>query len=156
MNRLLKKEIKEKVVPAKVMSSRLWQLTIQYCRILERAEKLDAKDIPAGDAKKILRIEDELRERLVKAIGHDPYPPDRIEKEAPSNYMISLLPKNKPEEKPVEKLGPKLNFKVKIISSIGATVATFNAKVDSKNGAITEALSKMKQLGLKKATYKIS
>lgn len=66
MNRLLKKEVK--VVPVKVLNMR-------YCRILDRAEKLDAKDIPVADAKEILWIEDELRERLIDYIGHDFYPP---------------------------------------------------------------------------------
>ena len=146
-NNLTKKEIR--YVPT-------LELAIKFNRLMLKGELLSAREITVGDARETLYIEDELRRRLVKAIGHDPYPPDRIEKEAPSNYMISLLPKNKPEEKPVEKLGPKLNFKVKIISSIGATAATFNAKVDSKNGAVTEALGKIKQLGLKKATYKIS
>ncbi len=130
-------------------------LSIRYCFILDRAEKLDADEIPVSDAREILYIEDILRERIIKVLGRDFYPPDRIEKEAPSNYMVSLLRKKEPKE-PTVNLGPKLNFKVKIISSIGATAATFNAKVDSKSGAILEAQNKIKDLGLKKATYKIS
>jgi hypothetical protein len=66
MKRLLKKEIK--LVPVPVLNMR-------YCRILERAETMDAKDIPVADVREILWIEDELRSRLIKFVGHDFYPP---------------------------------------------------------------------------------
>ena len=52
-------------------------LNTAYCYILKRAEVLDANDIPIADARRILWIEDELRARLTKAVGHDFYPPDR-------------------------------------------------------------------------------
>ncbi len=145
-NNLTKKEIRH--VPT-------LELAIRFNRLMLKGELLSAREITVGDARETLYIEDELRRRLVKAIGHDFYPPDRIEEKAPSNYMVSLLQKKKSKE-PTGKLGPKLNFKVKIISSIGATAAMFNAKVDSKSGAILEAQNKIKELGLKKATYKIS
>ena len=70
MKRFLKKEIK--IIPTGDLNTR-------YCRILERAEILDANDIPVADAREILWIEDELRDRLIKDVGHDFYPPDRIE-----------------------------------------------------------------------------
>jgi hypothetical protein len=69
MNRLLKKEIN--VVPVNVLNMR-------YCRILERAEKMDAKDIPIADAREILWIEDELRRRLITFVGSVFYPPAGI------------------------------------------------------------------------------
>ena len=69
MNRLLKKEIK--ILPTRV-------LNLHYYRILYKAEKMEAKDIPASDAKEILWIEDELHRRTIKAVGHDFYPPDKI------------------------------------------------------------------------------
>jgi len=47
MKRLLKKEIK--IVPANVLNMR-------YCRIMERAENSEAKDIPVADATEILWI----------------------------------------------------------------------------------------------------
>jgi len=94
MKRLLKKEIE---------TVNTGVLNMHYCRILERGETMAAKDIPVADAKQILWIEDELRKRLITFVGHDFYPPDRIEKKHPSNYMVSLLKRNKPklELKPV-------------------------------------------------------
>jgi len=70
MKRLLKREVG--IVPTLVLSMR-------YCRILERAEKLAAKDIPVADAREILWVEDELQRRLIAVIGHNFYPPDNVE-----------------------------------------------------------------------------
>lgn len=145
MNRLLKKEIK--IVPVLVLNMR-------YCRILERAEKMDAKDIPVADAREILWIEDELRGRIIKAVGHDFYPPDRIEEKYPSNYMISLV-KRKPVE-PVVKAGIKIKFKITVTSSIGSKVAEKTVEVDTRSEADLQATKMIRDLGLKKATYKIS
>jgi len=94
MKRLLKKEIT--LVPAKVLNMR-------YCRILEKAEKLRAQDIPVADAREILWIEDELRRRLITFIGHDFYPPDRIESKPTIKFLgggkIKMKPVPKPEKK---------------------------------------------------------
>ena len=145
MNRLLKKEIK--VVPARVLDMR-------YCRILEQAEKTEAKDIPVADAREILWIEDELHRRLVKAVGHDFYPPDRIEKQAPSNYMISIMKRDK--VKPKVKPDTKIKFKIIVTSSIGSKVAEKNVEVNSRSEVDLLANKLIRDLGLKKATYKIS
>ena len=145
MNRLLKKEIK--LVPVRVLNMR-------YCRILERAETMHAKDIPVADAREVLWIEDELRNRLVSYVGHDFYPPDRIEKEHPSNYMVEILKSR--QDKPEEKIEGKFSFKITITSSIGSIVARQSVKVNSKSDANIEAQKIIERLGLKKATYKIS
>ncbi len=145
MKRLLKREIG--TVGTKV-------LNMHYCRILERGETMAAKSIPVADAKQILWIEDELRERLTKAIGHDFYPPDRIEKEAPSNYMISLLKSR--QDKPEIKENIKIKFKITVTSSIGSEVAVKNVSVDSRPEADLQATKLIRDLGLKRATYKIS
>lgn len=129
-------------------------LNIRYCRILERAELLDAEEIPISDAREILYIEDILHRRLTKAIGHDIYPLDRIEEKVPSNYMITLLKAK--QDKSTEKVEPCLSFRITITSSIGSVVKTVNVKVDSKSEANILAQEMIKQLGLKKATYKIS
>ena len=129
-------------------------LSIRYCFILDRAEKLDADEIPVSDAREILYIEDILRERIIKVLGRDFYPPDRIEKEAPSNYMVSLLKSR--QDKSVEKADGKFSFKITITSSIGSIVKMQNVKVDSKSDADKEAQAMIKDLRLKKATYKIS
>ncbi len=129
-------------------------LNIRYCFILDRAEKLEAKDIPIADARKILWIEDEMRKRTIKAVGHDFYPPDRIEEKYPSNYMISLL-KRKPVE-PEIKVGIKIKFKITVISSIGSKVAEKTVQVDTMSEANLLATKMIRDLGLKKATYKIS
>ncbi len=145
MDRLIKKEIK--IVNTNV-------LNMHYCRILRRGETMVAKDIPVADARQILWIEDELKERAIKAVGHDFYPPDRIEKEAPSNYMISLLKRNKP--KPILEPGTKIKFKITITSSIGSKAATKNVHVDSRPEADMIAGKMIRDLGLKRASYKIT
>lgn len=162
--RLTKTQVK--TAPIKVLNSR-------YCRLLEMGEKRSAEEITVGEAREILWIEDELHQRLLKQLGRDPYPPDRIEKEAPSNYMISLLKSRKSPPRATEIIHPcsaavtkkveaeiqtdgKFRFKVTIKSSIGSVVATKNVKVDSKSDAHIAAQKLIDLLGLKKASYKIS
>ena len=144
-NNLLKKEIE-------FISTE--DLNMRYCFILDRAGKLEAKDIPVADAREILWIEDILHSRLIKQLGRDPYPPDRIEEKYPSNYMISLL-KRKPVE-PEIKTGIKIKFKITVTSSIGSKVAEKTVSVDSRSEADLLATKMIRDLGLKKATYKIS
>ncbi len=129
-------------------------LNIRYCRILERADLLDAEEIPVSDVREILYIEDVLRERIIKVLGRDFYPPDCDENEAPSNYMTSLL-KSRQDKPRIESEG-KLRFKITIKSSIGSIVKQINVKVDSRSEADAEAINIIKKLGLKKTTYKIS
>ena len=145
MKRLLKKEIG--TINTNV-------LNMHYCRILERGEMMAAKDIPVADAKQILWIEDELRSRLIKGLGRDPYPPDRIEKKQPSNYMISILKPNRPE--PKTELATKIKFKITITSSIGSVVATKNVSVDTRGEADLLARKLIRDLGIKRGTYKLS
>jgi len=169
MQRLLKKEIK--LVPAKVLNMR-------YCRILEAAEKTVARDIPVADAREILWIEDELRVRLITHIGHDFYPPDRVEEK----------PENKPEEKKLlrcdishkreqlhataptpsqgkpqkpqplltkPKLGAKVRFNVVVTTSLGVKAAEFSVDTDTKMEADKLVNKEIRKLGLRGATYKI-
>jgi len=143
MNRLLKKEVK-------LLDTE--NLNTRYCRILERGETLDADDIPVIDAREILWIEDELRRRLIKLIGHDFYPPDRIEKRYPSNYMISLLASTKPKPEP----GTKIKFRAIVKSSLGTKVAEVSVEADSKIEADIIVRKEIRKLGLKGATYKLS
>ena len=145
-NNLTKKEVRE--VPT-------LELAIKFNRLMLKGELLSAREITVGDARETLYIEDELRRRLVKAIGHDPYPPDRIEKEAPSNYMVSLLKRNKPkpELKPVN---TKIKFKITIMSSIGSKVAEKKVHVDSRGEADILAGQMIRDLGIRRATYKLS
>ncbi len=144
-NNLTKKEVRE--VPT-------LELAIRFNRLMLKGELLKAHEISVGDARETLYIEDELRRRLIKVVGHDFYPPDRIEKKHPSNYMISLL-KPKPV-KPEMKTGGEFSFKITITSSIGSVVKTLNVKVDSMTDANIIARELINKLGLKKATYKIS
>ena len=143
MNRLLKKEIN-------LISTE--DLNTRYCRILERGEILDADDIPVIDAREILLIEDELRKRLVKAIGYDFYPPDRIEKKPPSNYVASLLKSTKPKQEP----GIKIKFRAVVKSSLGTKVAEVSVEADSKTEADILVRKEIRKLGLTGATYRLS
>lgn len=134
-------------VNAKVLNTR-------FCQLMQKGETLPANQITVAEARETLRIEEELHTRLIKQLGRDPYPPDRIEKEAPSNYMVSLLKRNKP--KPQVEPGVKIKFKITIISSIGSKAAEKNVHLDSRSEADLMASKMIRDLGLKKATYKIS
>ena len=141
---LLKKEIK--TVSAGVLNGR-------YCWIMKKGEEMPAGVITLADARELVWIEEELHIRLIKLLGCDPYPPDRVEEPIPSHYMKSLLkPKPKPEPEP-ESL---LNFKITIISSIGSKIARWNVRVASRSEADGIALNEITRRKLKKATYKIS
>ena len=110
-------------------------LNVRYCYILDRAEKLKAEDIPVSDAMEILSIEDVLHNRLVKQLGRDPYPPDHPE---------------------LKSLNTKIKFKVTITSSIGSKIAEKNVHVDSRDEADLLAKELIRDIGIKRATYKIS
>ena len=129
-------------------------LNIRYCELLQKGKNLLAHEFSIAEARELLWIEDELRARVIRAVGHDFYPPDRIEKQYPSNYMASLLKPATTESKPAP--GTRIKFKIAIISSIGSKAAEFNVDVDSKSEANILALAEIRKLGLKKATYKIS
>ncbi len=144
-NNLTKKEIR--YVPT-------LELAIKFNRLMLKGELLSAREISVGDARETLYIEDELRRRLIKAIGHDPYPPDRIEKKHPSNYMVSLLKSKQP--KPKVPPGIKIKFNIIITSSIGSKIAEKTIHVDSRSEAELQANKIIRELGIKKATYKIS
>ena len=83
-NNLTKKEIR--FVPT-------LELAIRFNRLMLKGEVLPAREITVGDARETLYIEDELRKRLVKAVGRDFYPPDRIEKQAPTAERESRFEK---------------------------------------------------------------
>jgi len=139
MKKLLKKEIKFITTE---------DLNTRYCYILSRGETFDAKDIPITDAREILWIEDELRRRLIEAVGHDFYPP-----------TLPTIAKVKAVSKPVKpKLKPNIKIKFRIIvkSSIGSKAAQFSVEADTKADADIEARKMIRKLGLKGAKYKIS
>ncbi len=105
-------------------------LNTRFCELMHKGETLPAKEISGAEARETLRIEQELHDRLLKGLGRDPYPPDRIEIEPPSNYMIGLLKsrQEKPEIKPEP--GVKIKFKITVTSSIGSKVAEETIHVD--------------------------
>ena len=164
-NNLTKKEIG--FVPAR-------ELNYRYCWLLQKAETMPAHVLTMADAREVLWIEDELHTRLVALIGHDFYPPEGVAKPTMAELRARLSPfkksaptlKPKPVAEPIPKpvqpaVQPaakeegKLRFKVAIINTIGSTVTTLNLHVDGKGEAEVVALKTIKQLGLKKATFKI-
>ena len=88
-----------------------------------------------GDKEEIELIGKELRGRIIKILGRNFYPP--------------LL-------NPKPKLGTKIKFKITVTSSIGSKVAEKRVEVDSRNKADLLACSMIRDLGLKRATYKLS
>ena len=165
MRRYLKKEIK-------LISTE--DLNTRFCRILERAEMIDdAEDIPVADAREILWIEDEMHERIIALVGHDFYPPEVEAKPTMADLRVRLSPfkKSTPAPRATQIIHPcsaavtkkaeiktegTLRFKITITSSIGSVVKTENVKVDTRSDADTIAVDLIKELGLKKAKYKIS
>ncbi len=145
-NNLTKKEIR--YVPT-------LELAIRFNRLMLKGELLSAREISVGDARETLYIEDELRRRLVKAVGHDFYPPDRIEEKHPSNYMITLLGRNKPKSE-LKPPNTKIKFRITVTSSIGSKIAEKNVSVDTKGEADLLAGKLIRDLGIKRATYKLS
>ena len=143
--RLLKKEVV-------TVSTRA--LNIRYCELLQKGEKLLAHEFSIAEAREILWIEDELRARIVRAVGHDFYPPDRIEKQHPSDYMISLLKPTIAEPKPAPVT--KIKFPVTISNSMGTKVAEFRVEADTKGKADILARKEIRKLGLSGASHKIS
>lgn len=130
-------------------------LNVRFCELMQKGETLPAKEITVADARKILYIEDEMRKRTIKAVGHDFYPPDRIEEKHPSNYMITLLRRNKPKPE-LKPPNTKIKFKITVKSSIGTVAAEKNISVDSKSEADLLAGKLIRDLGIKRATYKLS
>lgn len=128
-----------------------------------------------GDKEEIVILEKVLRRGLVKMLGRDFYPPESKkpkpefkpkkaaikltkefkEKFGASTGDIAATTRSVKSGSKVES-GPKFNFKITITSSIGSKVAEKTVKVGSKGEAEAEAQEVIKQLGLKKATYKIS
>ena len=140
--RLLKKEIG--TVNAGVLNTR-------YCELLEKGETLPANEISIAEAREILWIEDELRGRLIKFVGHDFYPPDRVEEKKPQgNTIKEILAPTEP------KPGAKIKFKVTVTSSIGTKVATFTVEANTKAEAGILIEKEIRGLGLKRATWKLS
>lgn len=149
-------------------------LNTRFCQLMLKSETLPANEISVAEAREVIRIEDELHQRMIRAVGHDFYPPDRIEKQAPSNYMISLLKsRQEPTPRATEISNPcsaavikkaetemktegQFRFKIIITSSIGSVVAQKNVKMNSRSDADLAAQNLIKLLGLKRATYKIT
>ena len=162
--RLMKKEI------GKVNT---WMLNIRYCHLLEKGEKIPAHEFSIGEAREILWIEDELHRRVIMAVGHDFYPPDRVEEKKALKCNLSnerKAPYAKPEPssqskpmkespqaaKPKPAPGIKIKFNIVVTSSIGTQAAKFSVEADSKAEADLMALAEIRKLGLKRATHKIT
>lgn len=144
MPRLTKKEIK--VVNARVLNSR-------FCRLMEKGETLPASEFTVAEARELLWIEDELHERLIKLVGHDFYPPDRVEeKELPSNSIAAVLGRNKLEVK----TDAKIKFPVTVYNSMGTKVAEFPVEADTKIEADKLARREIRKLRLERVTHKLN
>jgi hypothetical protein len=151
------------------------ELAMRFNRLLQTAETMPAHVLTMADAREVLWIEDELHRRLLVAIGHDFYPPEVAAKPTMADMKVKkkLALKSVPVYHTTQLSHPcsagiikkaeaeiktegTLGFKVTIINSLGATAAQFNVRGDSKTCAEIAAQKMIKQLGLKKAKYKIS
>ncbi len=128
-------------------------LNTRFCELMQKGETLPANEISVAEAMETLGIEQELHDRLIKAVGHDFYPPDRIEEKKDSENSIKvILGQVNPKVEP----GIKIKFHVKVVSSIGTKAAEFNVEADSKDEADILARKQIRKLGLNGATHKIS
>lgn len=128
------------------------ELALRFNCLILIGETVDAKDISVADAKELIWIEDELHKRIIKVIGHDFYPPPRLEKPPQSNTIKSLL---KPTDSK-SKTDSKINFKVVVFNCIGSKAIDFNVKANSKDQADIMARKMIRKLGISGATFKIS
>lgn len=143
---MLRREIQDPATNTKFLNYR-------YCNLIEKGQRLPAHEFSIDDAREILLIEDELHARLIKCIGHDFYPPDRIEeKENPGNSIKAILGQVKPKSESEI----KIKFHVKVLSSIGTKAAEFNVEANSKDQADLLARKQIRKLGLIGASHKIS
>jgi len=150
-----------------------WVLNIRYCHLLDKGEKIPAHEFSIGEAREILWIEDELHRRVIMAVGHDFYPPDRVEEKKAlkcnlSNEREGLYVKPEPpsQSKTIKELlqtakpkpapGTKIKFNIVVTSSIGTQAAKFTVEADTKAEADLKALAEIRKLGLKRATHKIT
>ncbi len=151
------------------------ELNYRFCRLMLMGETMPAGIITYADMRETLWIEDELHGRLIAAVGHDFYPPEVKAKPTMTDLRVRLSPfkKSTPAPRATEIIHPcsayvtkkaeatiktegALRFKITITSSIGSVVKTENVKVDSRSEADTIAVDLIKELGLKKAKYKIT
>lgn len=128
------------------------QLIIRFDRLMELGETAPAGVISLADARETVWIEEQLHERLIKAVGHDFYPPDRIEETPPSGSIKSVLERVKSEMKSND----KIKFRVTVTSSIGSKAAEFSVEGNSKSDGDKEAQKMIRKLGITGATYKLS
>lgn len=133
--RLMKKEIQTVNTTA---------LNYRFCELMEKGEKLPAHEFSIAEAREILWIEDELHERLIRTVGHDFYPPDRVEEKKPiTPAVVSQNP------------GPKIKFRAVVSSSIGSKAADFTVEAGSKSEADILIAKEIQKLGLKRVTWRI-
>jgi len=155
MKNLLKREVRE--------ASTLF-LAMRYNYLLTLGETLPANEISVADAREILWVEDELHRRLIKAVGHDFYPPDRIEEKPKVTSLVKsrvpvdsgmvgvLLGRSEPKPKP----DIKIQFRIQVFSSLGGKAAEFSVHADSKSEADKLARQMMRRLRLQGSRYKMS
>jgi len=144
--------MKENLTKREIGTVNAGVLNTRYCWLIKKGDKMPAGIITYGDMRELIWIEDELHGRLIKLIGHDFYPPDRVEKRHPSNYIASVLRSTKPKPEP----DIKIKFRATIKSSLGTKVAEVSVEADSKIKADILIRKEIRKLGLKGATYKLS
>ena len=134
-------------------------LALEYDRLLFLTEYDDPPSISLAVAKKLLYVEDSLRERLRKVLPGLPKPEPKEAKEPENaNYMNVILGsyyrrKSKPKVEPEA----QLRFFVKVKNSLNATIASIPVMASSKGGAIVVAKEKCKQkFGNKKLKFEVS
>lgn len=122
-------------------------LNSRYCELVEKGERLPAHEFPIAEAREVIWIEDELRRRVIRAVGHDFYPPDHVETKPTIKSVIA--PKTE------IKKGVKIKFRAVVSSSMGTKAADFTVEAGSKAEADILVQKETRKLGLQGATWKI-
>lgn len=130
------------------------ELTCEFDRLLSLAEESDDPRLfKLSDAKKLIYVDEALRERLHKLLPGLPKVEPRIEEEpGGSNYMNVILGsyyKRKSKAKAKTEFEPEahLRFFVKVKNSLNTTIASIPITAPSKGEAIEIARKKSTRYG---------
>ena len=137
------------------------QLTCEFDRLLSLAEESDdPRFFKLSDAKKLVYVDDALKERLHELLpGLPKVEPQVEEKPGGSNYMNEILGsyyKRKSKAKSITEFRPEphLRFFIKVKNSLNTIVASIPVMALSKEQAIEIARKKSIKYG-KNLTFKV-